>query len=310
MSKNNSNSGPSYFLVPSNAWEALLEKEHSHAAMLVYTVLCKHINRESQRCWPSINTISKLSNLHKSNVTRSLNSLCATGMVLRTKNKNSNNAYDQNVYYLPHCIAFEIEYLQSQEITPEISTRLLELQKINTFILESIPKQLGSRTVRHGSRAMRQGNRTMRKGSRTTQDGVVAQSVPNNTTINITNNITKNVSNKETSDNENLPIGLKSINRYDNEFSKVPIEAIGKSNTLLKIKREGLVQQLAEELSDAKSIPFFRSLVSKFTDHEDTIFKCLSLTRETQELAGIKTSRGAVFTDHIKREAEKLGINL
>ena len=85
---------------------------------------------------------------------------------------------------------------------------------------------------------------------------------------------------------------------------------ISEIEALSRIKHEGLVQKLAEDLNDQKSIPFFRGLVSKFTDHEDMIYKCLSLTRETQEMAGIKTSRGAVFTDHIKREAEKLGIEI
>ena len=130
-----------------------------------------------------------------------------------------------------------------------------------------------------------------------------------NTTINNTTiNITKNVNNKETSDNEDLTSGLKQLRRYDNTFAHTGPEAIGNIGSLLQIKREGLVQKIAEELNDAKSIPYFRSLVSKVT--EDTIYKCLSLTRETQEITGINKSRGAVFTDHIKREAEKLGIDL
>jgi hypothetical protein len=138
----------------------------------------------------------------------------------------------------------------------------------------------------------------------------VSGSPTNNTTINNTINIIKNVKETKDESNNDLTSSFKNLKRYDKEFSNISTEAIGNSNTLLKIKREGLVQQLASELNDEKSIPFFRSLVSKFTDHEDTIYKCLSLTRETQELAGIKTSRGAVFTDHIKREAEKLGIEM
>ena len=148
------------------------------------------------------------------------------------------------------------------------------------------------------------------EGTFKSDEGVPSQSPTNNTTINNTINIIKNVKESKNESNEDLTSGLKQLKRYDNEFSKVSTEAIGNSSTLLKIKREGLVQQLASELNDEKSIPFFRSLVSKFTDHEELIYKCLSLTRETQELAGIKTSRGAVFTDHIKREAEKLGIDL
>ena len=87
-------------------------------------------------------------------------------------------------------------------------------------------------------------------------------------------------------------------------------QRIGEIGALIRIKHEGLVQEIAAALNDQKSIPFYRKLVSKFTDHEESIHKCLSLTRETDEISGINTSRGAVFTDHIKREAVQLGIEL
>jgi hypothetical protein len=185
-----------------------------------------------------------------------------------------------------------------------------ELSKFELYLIKAIEDQncaLNMRTpvLNMRTHALKNPNGALKK-----TPGVVSPSPTNNTTINITNNITKNVNAKETESNDNLTSGLNQLKRYDNAFSKGSNESIRNSSTLLRIKREGMVQQLASELNDEKSIPFFRGLVSKFTDHEDMIYKCLSLTRETQELTGIKKSRGAVFTDHIKREAEKLGIEL
>jgi len=302
------NEKPLYTLIPNKALDALIEKGHSNAAVLVYQVLCRHYNLKSQQCWPSLNTIAKLSGLDKRNVSRSLKTLSSSGMILRTQSKSTNNSFDRNTYYLPHYLSFQIESLQSEKKSSANTKALKELKELEHFILKSITDGRGTLSLGSGNMPLGRDRKAEGRGTKST--GVEAQSPTNNTIINTTINNNINVSNKDVENNEDLTSGLKQLRRFDNEFSKVSTEAIGNSSTLLKIKREGLVQQLAKDLNDEKSIPFFRSLVSKFTDHEDTIFKCLSLTRETQELAGIKTSRGAVFTDHIKREAEKLGINL
>lgn len=302
------NDKPLYTLIPNKALDALMEKGHGNAAVLVYQVLCRHYNLKSQQCWPSLNTIARLSGLDKRNVSRSLKALAETGMILKTQSKSSNNSFDRNTYFLPHYISFQIENLQSEKKSSSNTKVLKELRELEHSILKSITDRRG--VVPLGSGNMSLGNGRKAGGGGTKSSEVEAQSPSNNTIINTTINITKNVTNKETSNNADVTSGLKQLKRYNNEFFKVPTEGIGNSSTLLKIKREGIVQQLANDLNDEKSIPFFRSLVLKFTDHEDTIYKCLSLTRETQELAGIKTSRGAVFTDHIKREAEKLGIEI
>ena len=302
------NEKPLYTLIPNKALDALIEKGHSNAAVLVYQVLCRHYNLKSQQCWPSLNTIAKLSGLDKRNVSRSLKTLSSSGMILRTQSKSTNNSFDRNTYYLPHYLSFQIESLQSEKKSSANTKALKELKELEHFILKSITDGRGTLSLGSGNMPLGRDRKAEGRGTKST--GVEAQSPTNNTIINTTINITKNVNSKEAESNEDLTSGLKQLKRYDNEFSKVSTEAIGKSSTLIKIKREGLVQQLAQELNDEKSIPFFRSLVSKFTDHEDMIYKCLSLTRETQEMAGIKTSRGAVFTDHIKREAVQLGIEL
>ena len=136
--------------------------------------------------------------------------------------------------------------------------------------------------------------------------GVLAQNPPNNTTINSTNNITINVG----KNNDDLMSGLKILKNHKRGMSLTTPTAIGEIGNLVNFKNEGFAQEIAETLNDHKSLPFFRALIVKFVNHEDIIYKCLSLTRETQELSGIKTSRGAVFTDHIKREAEHLGIKI
>ncbi len=76
------------------------------------------------------------------------------------------------------------------------------------------------------------------------------------------------------------------------------------------IEQKCLALEIADTLNDHKSLPFFRIVVSKFAGYEDSIYKCLSLVKETAETSGIRKSRGAVFTAYIKREAKKLKIAL
>lgn len=73
--------------------------------------------------------------------------------------------------------------------------------------------------------------------------------------------------------------------------------------------RESLVQEIARTLNDHRSVPFFRIVVLKFSGHEDVLFKCLGLTKETAQLSAIKKSTGAIFTHLIKKEAKKLNID-
>jgi len=310
MPKNITYNGPTYTNIPNKALEALISRGLSNTDIVVYLVLCKHYNDRDNCCWPSINTIAGFLSMDRSNVARSIRALCSAGMTLKTKTKSTNNSFDRNSYYLPHLVSFQIEKLLTEKKSAKTTKKINELRKLENTILRSVDELRGGVNMTTGSvnTTIPVVNKT--KGGVKNTAGVVSGSPTNNTTINNTINIIKNVKETKDESNNDLTSSFKNLKRYDKEFSNISTEAIGNSNTLLKIKREGLVQQLASELNDEKSIPFFRSLVSKFTDHEDTIYKCLSLTRETQELAGIKTSRGAVFTDHIKREAEKLGIEM
>lgn len=69
-----------------------------------------------------------------------------------------------------------------------------------------------------------------------------------------------------------------------------------------------LVDEIIEKLGDEHSRRWYEFLVGIVP--EDVIYKCLSLTRESQEISGITKSKGAIFTDHIKRECGKNQIDL
>ena len=304
------NDKPLYTLIPNKALDALVVNAHSSADVLVYISLCRYYNPEKNQCWPSMATIAKVIGSSRKNIGRSLNTLCHSGMIVREKTRSKDGDFDRNIYYLPHLVSHQIEYLATQKTSAKHKKRINELKELELALYKRVEEFRGALNMRTPALNMKAPALSKSRGALKRQQGVPSGSPTNNTTINITNNITKNVHNKKTDNNEDLTSGLKQFKRYDKEFIKPSTQAIGDTDTLIKFKREGLVQQLANNLNDEKSIPFFRSLVSKFTDHEDTIYKCLSLTRETQELAGIKKSRGAVFTDHIKREAEKLGIEL
>ena len=73
-------------------------------------------------------------------------------------------------------------------------------------------------------------------------------------------------------------------------------------------RRESLVSMMLEKLGDFKSKSFYYKVAQRYP--EELIHKCLSLTQEVIETKGIKKSKGAVFTDILKREGEKIGIVL
>ncbi len=70
-------------------------------------------------------------------------------------------------------------------------------------------------------------------------------------------------------------------------------------------RQDSLVLMMLEKLEDAESEPFYRKVAQEYP--EDLIHKCLSLTREVIETKGIKKSKGAIFTDILKREGSKIG---
>ena len=296
------NDKPLYTLIPNKALDALVEKGATISDIVVYQVLCRHYNLEDNKCWPSLNLIAKLSGSSQRNVQRSINFLCKSGMVLRLKSRHSNNAFENNSYLLPHLVTFQIEKLLTEKKSAKTAKKIKDLHELENFILKSIQESLGRDNMSLGRDIKSLGKDKKTEGRDSKSAGVETQSPSNNTTINTTINITKNVK-----DNEEESTGFNQKRKLSVRGSS---QHIGEIGSLIRIKHEGLVQEIAAALNDQKSIPFYRKLVSKFTDHEDSLHKCLSLTRETDEISGIKTSRGAVFTDHIKREAVQLGIEL
>lgn len=71
---------------------------------------------------------------------------------------------------------------------------------------------------------------------------------------------------------------------------------------------ESLSTEMTEKLQDTSSKKFYMKVAKKVP--EEIIYKCLSLTREIIETGQIKKSKGAVFTDILKKECQKLQIAL
>ena len=296
------NTNPTYTNIPNKALEALMNRGLSNADIVVYIVLCKHYNDRDNQCWPSLNTIANFIGSDRSNVNKSIRTLCAAGMILKTKTKSLNNAFERNSYYLPHLVSFQIEKLLTEKKSAKITKKIHELRELENYLLKAIDDHRGGVNNTTGVVNGTTAGVKKPKGGGNDTTGVGSGGNTNTTNINTTINITKNVK-----DNEEEPTGF---NHKRNLSVRGSSQHIGEIGALIRIKHEGLVQEIAAALNDQKSIPFYRKLVSKFTDHEESIHKCLSLTRETDEISGINTSRGAVFTDHIKREAVQLGIEL
>jgi hypothetical protein len=72
--------------------------------------------------------------------------------------------------------------------------------------------------------------------------------------------------------------------------------------------QESLAQRIAEELDDHASLGFFRLVAGKCP--EEMIWRALSETKDAYLTGRIKKSRGACFTDLIKRGARERGIML
>lgn len=73
-------------------------------------------------------------------------------------------------------------------------------------------------------------------------------------------------------------------------------------------RQENILSMMLEKLGDNQSENFYRKVAQRYP--EELIHKCLSLTREVIETQKIKKSKGAVFTDILKREGEKLGVSV
>jgi len=296
------NTNPTYTNIPNKALEALMNRGLSNADIVVYMVLCKHYNDRDNQCWPSLNTIANFIGSDRSNVNKSIRNLCAAGMIFKTKTKSLNNSFERNSYYLPHLVTFQIEKLLTEKKSATTTKKIHELRELENYLLKAIDDHRGGVNNTTGVVNSTPAGVRKPKGGVKDTTGVGLGGNTNTTNINTTINITKNVK-----DNENEPT---EFNQKRSLSVRGSSQRIGEIGALIRIKHEGLVQEIAAALNDQKSIPFYRKLVSKFTDHEESIHKCLSLTRETDEISGINTSRGAVFTDHIKREAVQLGIEL
>jgi len=92
-------------------------------------------------------------------------------------------------------------------------------------------------------------------------------------------------------------------------FSSVKKRKLQTQLTFEKMaQQESLVSMILEKLGDSQSENFYRKVAQKYP--EELIHKCLSLTREVIETQKIKKSKGAVFTDILKREGEKIGVSV
>ena len=306
MEKNTPYKGPTYTKVPNKAFELLAEMNLSAANILVYFSLCKYYNMEKNESWPSLNTLAKSTGLGLTSIKQSLNILCSKGMILRAKMRSKIGDYDNNIYYIPHFIKFQIEYLLEDKKNLKKNKRLIQdLKALDNEITEMVNEQMRrSKNDLPRSKNDLPGSKNA-LGRSKNADGVGLNTPTNYTIENKNQNIIINVQNND----ENLTSELSHLKNFKRNRS-LTTQPIGEIKSLVDLKKEGFAQEIAAALNDYKSISFFRSLISKLGNHEDVIYKCLSLTKETDEITGINKTRGAVFTDHVKREAKKIGIEI
>lgn len=89
------------------------------------------------------------------------------------------------------------------------------------------------------------------------------------------------------------------IRNDENETSKE--REIGQAD-----EQEALAQHILEELGDVKSLGFYRKVARTVPEH--VIYRALSETKDAALTGRIKRSRGACFTDLVKRHTAKPGL--
>ncbi len=297
-----------YTLIPNTVFENPTWINLNGSGTKVYLALCKYYNFKERMAWPSLATLAKVTGLNRKHVGRAINSLCLSGLIFKVKNSSSENAFERNSYFLPDYVSYQIEKLQTNYAANK--KEIEDLGNLESFLLKEIKKVMSATKLVAGATRMGLGAAKKSKSATKMSDEVPPKGTTTNTTINTTINITKNVKQNVKKNNENLISRFPQQKQHKRSLSIGTTQPIGEIETLVRMKHEGLVQEIAAALNDHKSIPFFRTVVSKFSNHEDSIYKCLSLTRETDEISGIHKSKGAVFTDHLKREAIQLGIDL
>jgi len=70
---------------------------------------------------------------------------------------------------------------------------------------------------------------------------------------------------------------------------------------------------MLELLGDERSRPFYLKLARRAVDHPrllDLVYRCLSEVKEEWREGLIRTSKGAVFVDKLKRYCKERGIDL
>jgi len=107
---------------------------------------------------------------------------------------------------------------------------------------------------------------------------------------------------------ESYQINDDHINFFFKEIKSSFISFQNSKQEPLSLHQQDMVQTMLDLLKDDKSRDWYSHIARIIP--EDVIHLCLSLTKETEQVDGIKISRGAVFTDHIKRECARREISL
>jgi len=105
-------------------------------------------------------------------------------------------------------------------------------------------------------------------------------------------------------------------------FEKVPSEGFsgsrrGRADRLSRPEQEAEARALVEEmlriLGDERSRPFYTKLARQAVGDprlQDLIYRCLSEVKEEEHEGWIRTTKGAVFVDKLKRYCQEWGIDL
>jgi len=188
--------------------------------VMTFIALAKFADNTTLECWPSINTLSKLTRKHRTTTIKSLKSLEEKGAIVVTRRPKSTNDNETNLYKLI------TEQPRGIDLTPLDEIETVDIEKNDVSRVKNIPSS--KNTTRGGS-------------ADTTQ--TISNTTISNTTI--------------SKKNQDFSTSVKETPFYSKDIQTVYVDMLVKAFNLDNITRNkwGQIYNSAKQLFEAEIAP-------------------------------------------------------
>jgi len=196
--------------------------------VMTFIALAKFADNTTLECWPSINTLSKLTRKHRTTTIKSLKSLEEKGAIVVTRRPKSTNDNETNLYKLI------TEQPRGIDLTPLDEIETVDIEKNDVSRVKNIPSS--KNTTRASSE-----NATRGGSADTTQ--TISNTTISNTTI--------------SKKNQDFSTSVKETPFYSKDIQTVYVDTLVKAFNLDNITRNkwGQIYNSAKQLFEAEIAP-------------------------------------------------------